>query len=110
MKSSYVTDLKDSMKGCEKKFYFLNFMVECLALSQFSSDIIANTKELREIISLLENYEPIKVKDVFNLYIRVINWTVEYSRIYGTPEVTSKVHKLEHFVLDTILVTNFFLF
>lgn len=97
------------MKGSDKKFFFINFFVESLVLAQFSPYIIHHIKEIRDIIFSLENYETVRVRDVFVLYNRTINWTLKFVEYFGSMEVTSKIHKLEHFVIDTILVI-FFLF
>ena len=107
IKSSYNTDFK-SMTASDKKFFFLNFFVEVLALSHFPSNIIANVSDLREIIIACEDYSPIKVGTIIDIYYKTQNWTKDFATIYGYCEVSSKVHKLEHFVIEVILVIFFF--
>lgn len=107
MKSSYNTDLRGSMKGSDNKFFLLNFFVECLVLAQFPEYIVEHAQQFRDIILPLENYSSITVIDVFILYKKIVNWTIKFVEIFGSLEVTSKIHKMEHFVLETILVIQF---
>ena len=92
------------MKGSDRKFFLFNFLVECLVLAQFPPHIVEHVKEFRNIIFVMENYDSIIVKDIFVLYKRIVNWTIKYVELFGSLEVTSKIHKLEHFIIETILV------
>ena len=97
------------MNGSDLKFFFIHFLPELLSLSLFPERIVQNVEELRNIVVIMDNHQPIKVSDIFLLYNRVLNWTKVYATIYSTTQVTSKVHKLEHMVIFILLVKiNYF--
>jgi hypothetical protein len=108
--STYNTNLDGSMNGSDHKFLFLNFIPELMKLSRFPSNIIKHTENLRKMILIMDDYNEIKVRDIFTLYDDIIEWTKEYVSLYGSINVTSKVHKLEHIPLFILLVISLLFF
>jgi hypothetical protein len=106
--SSYKCYIKGKMNAKDLKFLMINYFESCLTLSSFPKNVIQNVSLFRKIVvECEEKQEYLKVSRIFELIDLYLKWTKNFAKIFGNCEITSKIHRFEHMIVDIILVGKF---